>query len=56
MLIFIWRHLRKVLAAYAVHLNLQRPHPGLQLAPARRESPAPEPVYGKIRRRPILAG
>jgi transposase InsO family protein len=56
MLIFDERHLRRVLAAYGTHYNLQRQHRALQLRPPRPEAPVPEPVYGKIRRRPILGG
>ena len=56
MLIFGERHLRQVLAAYAAHYNTRRPHRALQLRPPRPEGPVPEPVYGRIRRRPILGG
>jgi nucleotide-binding universal stress UspA family protein len=56
MLIFGERHLRRVLAEYAAHYNTQRPHRALQLRPPRPESPVPEPVYGRIRRRPVLGG
>ena len=56
MLIFGERHLRSVLARYAVHYNRQRPHRALQLRPPRPQSPVPEPIRGKIRRRPILGG
>ena len=56
MLIFGERHLRKVLVAYAAHYNTQRPHRALQLPPPRPEAPVPEPVPGRIRRRPILGG
>jgi putative transposase len=56
MLIFRERHLRGVLAQYSVHYNRQRPHRALQLRPPRPESPVPEPIHGKIRRRPILGG
>jgi putative transposase len=56
MLIFGERHLRRVLAKYAAHYNTQRPHRALQLRPPRPESPVPEPVYGRIRRRPVLGG
>jgi hypothetical protein len=54
--IFGERHLRSVLARYAVHYNRQRPHRALQLRPPRPESPVPEPIRGKIQRRPILGG
>jgi putative transposase len=56
MLIFGERHLCSVLARYSVHYNRQRPHRGLQLRPPRPESPVPEPIHGKIQRRPILGG
>ena len=50
------RHLRRVLATYAAHYNTRRPHRALQLRPPRPTSPVPEPVHGRIRRRPILGG
>ena len=53
MLIFGERHLRRALALYAVHYNARRPHRALQLRP---EAPVPEPIYGRIRRRPVLGG
>ena len=56
MLIFGERHLRKVLAAYAAHYNSQRPHRALQLRPPRPQSPVPEPVHCRIRRRAVLGG
>ena len=56
MLIFGERHLRRVLAEYAAHYNMQRPHRALQLLPPRPESPVPEPVLGRIRCRPVLGG
>jgi putative transposase len=56
MLIFGERHLRGVLARYAVHYNTQRPHRALQLRPPRPEAPVPELVHGRIRRRPVLGG
>ena len=56
MLIFGERHLRSVLTTYAAHYNIQRPHRALRLCPPRPRSPVPQPVYGKIRRRPILGG
>ena len=56
MLIFGERHLRRVLAAYAAHYNTRRPHRALQLRPPRPEAPVPEPVHGRIRRRPVLGG
>src|SRR5690242_4254659 len=54
MLIFGERHLRRVLAGYAAHYNVRRPHRALRLRPPRPTSPVPEPVRGSIRRRPIL--
>jgi transposase InsO family protein len=56
MLIFGERHLRRVLAAYTTHYNTQRPHRALRLRPPRSQSPAPEPLHGRIRRRPVLGG
>ena len=56
MLIFGEQHLRRVLAAYAAHYNQQRPHRALQLRPPRPTSQIPEPVHGRIPRRPILGG
>src|SRR6185503_17451354 len=56
MLIFSERHLHRVLATYAAHYNTQRLHRALQLRPPRPTSPVPEPVRGRIRRRPILGG
>jgi transposase InsO family protein len=56
MLIFGERHLRRVLAGYSVHYNTQRPHRALQLRPPRPQSPVPQPIHGKIRRRSILGG
>jgi putative transposase len=56
MLIVGERHLRRVLAAYAAHYNTQRPHRALQLRPPHPEPPVRGPVYGRIRRRPVLGG
>jgi putative transposase len=56
MLIFGERHLRHALALYAAHYNGGRPHRALRLRPPRRTSPVPEPVSGRIWRRPILGG
>jgi putative transposase len=56
MLIFGERHLRSVLARYAVHYNRKRPHRSLELRPPRPDAPNPEPIRGRIRRRPILGG
>jgi putative transposase len=56
MLIFGQRQLRRVLTEYAAHYNTQRPHRALQLRPPRPEAPVPEPILGKIQRRPILGG
>ena len=56
MLIFGERHLRSVLAQYSRHYNRQRPHRALQLRPPRPQAPVPEPIHGRIRRRPILGG
>ena len=56
MLIFGERHLRSVLAQYSLHYNRQRPHRSLKLRPPRPDAPVPEPIRGRIRRRPILGG
>ena len=56
MLIFGEWHLRRVLAGYASHYNTARPHRALQFRPPRPPSQIPEPVHGRIRRRPILGG
>jgi hypothetical protein len=56
MLIFGEQHLRRTLAVYAAHYNARRPHRALQLRPPRPIAPVPEPVYGSIRRRPVLGG
>ena len=56
MLIFGERHLRRVLARYTAHDNTARPHRALQLRPPRPTLPIPEPVHGRIWRRPILGG
>jgi transposase InsO family protein len=56
MLIFGEQHLRQVLAVYAARYNTARPHRALQLRPQRPTSPVPDPVHGRIRRRPILGG
>ena len=55
MLIFGERHLRRVLALRAA-LQPARPHRARQLRPPRPQSPLPEPIYGRIRRLPILGG
>ena len=56
MLIFGERHLRQVLVVYAGHYNGWRPYRALRLWPPRPTSPVPEPVHGRIWRRPILGG
>jgi putative transposase len=56
MLIFGERHLRSVLARYAMHYNRKRPHRALGLRPPRPESLVSEPIRARIRRRPILGG
>src|SRR4051794_25174113 len=56
MLIFGERHLRRVLAEYTAHYNTARPHRSLELRPPRPDAPVPEPIRGRIRRRPILGG
>src|SRR4029079_4781698 len=56
MLIFGERHLRRVLAEYAMHYNRNRPHRSLKPRPPRPDAPDLEPIRGRIRRRPILGG
>ena len=56
MLIFGEWHLRQVLAVYAAHYNGGRPHRALRLRPPHPTSSVPEPVHGRIWRRPILGG
>jgi transposase InsO family protein len=56
MLIFGERHLRSVLARYAVHYNRKRPHRSLERRPPRPDASVPEPIRGRIRRRPVLGG
>ena len=56
MLIFGEGHLRRVLAGNADHYNGSRPHRALGLRAPRPTSPVPEPVRGRICRRPILGG
>jgi hypothetical protein len=56
MLIFGEPHLRQVLAGYSAHYNTARPHRALQMRPPRPTSPVPDPVHGRMRRRPILGG
>jgi hypothetical protein len=51
-LIFGARHLRRVLAVYASRCNGRRPHRALRLRPPRPTSPVPEPIHGRIWRRP----
>src|SRR3954452_2913037 len=53
MLIFGERHLRTVLARYAVHYNRRRPHRALQLQPPRPDLAAPDLDCRRIRRRPV---
>jgi len=56
MLIFGERHLRSVLVRYSARYNRKRPHRSLKLRPPRPDAPTPEPIRGRIRRRPILGG
>ena len=56
MLIFGERHLRSVLARYAVHYNRKRPHRSVELRPPRPDATVPELIRGRIRRRRILGG
>jgi hypothetical protein len=56
MLIFGERHLRRVLATYAVHYNTRRPHRALRLRPPRPPTPVPGADPRQVRRRPVLGG
>jgi len=56
MLIVGHGHLDRVLREYVRHYNRQRPHRALHLRPPRPDAPVPEPIRGRIRRRPILGG
>jgi putative transposase len=49
MLIFGTRHLHRVLAEYAAHYNMRRPHRALHLPPPHPRSPAPELIHDRIR-------
>ncbi len=51
------RHLERVLRAYIVHYNAERPHRGLDLrAPAMNSYPARSGTLGGVRRRDVLGG
>jgi Integrase core domain len=56
MRIFSERHLRSVLARYAMHYNRKRPHRSLEPRPPRPDTPVPELIRARIRRRPMLGG
>jgi transposase InsO family protein len=56
MLIFGERHLQSVLAQYSRRYDQKRPHRALHLRSPCLHAPAPQPVYGRIRRRPVLGG
>ena len=56
MLIFGERHLRHVACRVRRPLQRARPHRALRMRPPRPTSPIPEPVHGRIWRRPILGG
>jgi len=45
MLIFGEHHLRRVLAEYAAHYNMQWPHRALQLLPPRPNRLSPSPFW-----------
>ena len=45
-----------LLGELARHYNRRRPHRALQLRPPCPQVPVPEPVYGRVRRRPVLGG
>jgi putative transposase len=50
------RHLERVLRAYTMHYNRERPHRGLALQPPHRVNAADPPTAGKIERRDRLGG
>jgi transposase InsO family protein len=56
MLIFGERHLRTILAQYAVHYNGRRPHRSGQLRPPRPDRPVADLSLKRIQRRPVLGG
>jgi len=56
MLIFGERHLQSVLAQYSRRYDQKRPHRALHLRSPCLHAPAPQPIYGRIRRRPVLGG
>jgi putative transposase len=55
-LIFGERHLRRVLAEYSAHYNMQRPHRALQLRPPRPEPSTADLGHRRIWRRTVLDG
>ena len=50
------RHLERVLRAYTVHYNRERPHRGLAVQPPERVNAGDPPTAGKIERRDQLGG
>jgi putative transposase len=56
MLIFSQRHLRVVLAEYARHYNVRRPHRARDLRPPQLTHPAADLSHKHIKRRPVLGG
>jgi len=56
MLIFGERHLRTVLAAYAIHYNGRRPHRSRDLRPPRPDHPVADLTTERIKRRPVVGG
>jgi putative transposase len=50
------RHLERVLRAYTVHYNRERPHRGLALQPPERVNAGDPPTDGRIERRDQLGG
>jgi len=50
------RHLERVLRAYTMHYNRERPHRGLALQPPERVNAGDPPTAGKIERRDRLGG
>jgi transposase InsO family protein len=56
LLILDRRHLERLLRAYTVHYNHERPHRGLALQPPERVNAGDPPTAGKIKRRDRLGG
>jgi putative transposase len=54
MLIYSQRHPRAILAQYAAHCNVRRPHRSLLLHPPRPDHPVAGLSHEQIKRRPVL--